>query len=160
MKTAPVASILYIEDDRPSAKLIQRIFAKEFSYLQLIIVSNGESARNALIGEEYLEWDPNSDISVKHKKTTFKAAIWDNQFPDREGSPPSVDMGLNLARELALSNKVSETVLSHFAMSSADEGQQKFQSCGLFSYVLPKPVNLQTLREMIRKWGLAEEEKS
>lgn len=146
--------VLYVEDSVTNAKLMKRVFVKNFPHLELHIVSDAYSAKKALYGDEFYQWDPDKDEYQTKKLIRYHAVIWDNQFPAAQGDAVASDMGIQTAQEVALSTKVSAVVCSRFAAHSADSDQNKFKQAGVFSSVLPKPLNLQELKNTFTMWGL------
>ncbi len=145
---------LYVEDDKASAKVMKKVFERNFPHLALHIVNNAFNAKKALYGEDFYLWDPMKDTYEKLSRILFEGVIWDNQFPAAQGDAASADMGIQTAQEVALSGKVSAAVCSRFAAHSADVNQQKFTQAGVFSSIMPKPIQLQTLKNTMMQWGL------
>lgn len=147
-------TIVCVEDTPFAALSLQGVFRRVFPEIDLKLVSDAENARKVIFGEQFFRWeaDINWDIYVQDRVVDVWGVIWDNQFPERLGGRPVDDMGIRTAGAIATSGKVSREVLSRFAVSSADP-PEKFQACGFFSRVVPKPLSAPKIRALMSDWG-------
>ena len=108
-------TILIVEDNASIALSLSAQILRELPDIAVSVVSDSENAIKALTGEPYREYDPLLRSATERGPASFVAAIWDNNFPESEDSEgSSEDVGLKTIEALKASNKVNETVLSHF----------------------------------------------
>jgi len=146
--------ILIVEDTQLVARVLTAQIGREIPDALVSCVADGENAFKALTGEEYEEFDPPSNSVNKREKTPFVAAIWDNTFPVKKGSPAEKDTGLRTVEALKTSEKVDKGILTRFISHSSDDPEHLIKSKN-YVRVFEKPMSKSQIKEvglMYQQW--------
>jgi CheY-like chemotaxis protein len=153
--------VLVMEDTRLNYRFLSQILGRACPDVNATFVKSSTEALNAIQNIPFYKLDPLTDESrLKDERTTFDAAILDNQVPeDWNSNTPILDEGIRVAHAIRSMEKAGKIGRIQLYSYSADEDQSKFETPP-FDQVLGKSISSRDLAALFNKRRSSEEKSS